>query len=509
MQLISSYEEKGNKSMRMMGIDLGTTNRKVGLFDKTGQLIGQVSRPTETVDSNEGFVTYDPEALWNDVATMIRELMAAYGTEPVAYIGITSMAESGLLVNRSTGAVQSLFLPWFETCSAPQAERIRREGTPLELFQRTGLHLSFKHGLAKLLWLKERDPDMFDDAVWLSVSGYIAYRLTGVMACDPTLATRTYAYSIPNQAWDKEWIRHFGLNEDVFPEVRQSGVPLGSVTAATAAALHLPEGAAVAIGGHDHVCAALAVGAVDPGDVYVSMGTAETLVGTIEKRALGQAEFETGLSYGFHVVPGYHFWMGGNASSGGAVEWIRRQLADEALSYEQIKELMVEVNDGPGEAMFFPYLSGSGAPFPNSRTRAALIGLAQSHGKKELLRAVFEGTAYQLEMIRQSAERNSEHAIRFMRAVGGGTRLPAWLQMKADISNITLVVPPIEEATMLGAACAAALGAGYYGNAEEVRVAMQSRGVVEYAPDAVRHERYRQAFEERYVPMAAHLRGLS
>lgn len=494
--------------MRMIGVDLGTTNRKVGLFDESGRLLGQASRPTVTVDTNEGYVVYDPDAMWNDVSEMVRELMDAHGEVPVDYIGITSMAESGLLVNRHTGKVQSPLLPWFDTCSSEQAERVCQEGTPLELFQRTGLHLSFKHGLPKLLWLKDRDAGMFKQAMWLSVSGYIAYRLTGVMAFDPSLATRTFAYSMETDCWDVPWIRHFGLDEQIFPEVLPSGTPLGTVAPEVAGGLGLSTHTRVAIGGHDHVCAALAVGAVQPGDVYVSMGTAETLVGTIVKRPLGQAEFDTGLSYGYHVVPGYHFWMGGNASSGGAVEWVRRQLADEALSYEEIKQLMNDVNDGPGEALFFPYLSGSGAPYPNSKTRAAFIGLSKSHGKKELLRAVFEGTAYQLEMIRQSAERNSEHEIRNMCAVGGGTRLPAWLQMKADISNATLVVPPIEEATMLGAACAAALGGGYYAHAEEVRQAMQSRGVDTYHPHAERHLRYQQVYDSRYMPVAEALCGM-
>ncbi|UHA75826.1 carbohydrate kinase [Paenibacillus sp. 481] len=495
--------------MRMIGIDLGTTNRKVGLFTETGELIGMASRPTLTVDTGLGFVVYDPEEMWQDVAQMIQEVTAQHGSDDIAHIGITSMAESGLLVNRHTGAVQSPFLPWFETCSSPQVERIRQAGTPLELFQRTGLHLSFKHGLPKLLWLQDRDPNMFEDAVWLSVSGYIAYRLSGAMACDPTLATRTFAYDIASESWDRPWIEQFGLSVDIFPEVQPSGAPLGTVLPAIAQELRLPEEAQVAIGGHDHVCAALAVGAVAPGDVYVSMGTAETLVGTITKRPLGEAEFATGLSYGIHVVPGYSFWMGGNPSSGGSIEWIRRQLADDALSYEVICELMSDINDGPGDALFFPYLSGSGAPYPNSRTRAAFIGLSQAHGKKELLQAVLEGTAYQLEMIRRSAEQTSGHAIRAMWAVGGGTRLTAWLQTKADVSNATLTIPPVEEATMLGAACAAALGAGYFASAAEVRAAMQSRGVKTIEPVAERHDAYRQVFEQKYEPLAEQLRRFS
>lgn len=494
--------------VHMMGIDLGTSNRKVGLFDEEGRVLAISSRPTTVIETGQGYSVYDPEQLWNDVAAMIKEVLAQTGVSQVAAIGIASMAESGLLVNRSTGKVQSPCLPWFETCSTPQAERIRQSDAPLALFQRSGLHLSFKHGLPKLMWLHDQDASMFNDAVWLTMSGFIAYRLSGVMACDPTLATRTFAYDIRHECWDMEWLKEFGLPEGLFPQVLPSGSPLGTVTTELANVFGLGEGTTVAIGGHDHVCASLAVGAVHPGDVFASMGTAETLVGLMKPRHLGQAEFDTGLSYGFHVVPGYQFWMGGNAASGGALEWIRKQLADDALTYDQMKALMADVPDGPGQALFFPYLSGSGAPYPNSKTRAAFIGLSYASGKAELVRAVCEGTAYQLEMIRRSAEQVSGETIREIRAVGGGTRIRSWLQMKADVGNATLIVPPVDEATLLGAAYAALIGTGYIGSATELQGLIEQRGVARIDPDAARHMLYAARYEQVYAPMAAALREM-
>lgn len=495
--------------MYMMGIDLGTTNRKVGLFDENGRELAIASRPTVAIETSEGHSVYDPEALWQDVVDMIKEVTAKSGAKRVQTIGIASMAESGLLVNKETGRIQSPLLPWFETSSAPQAEMIKRSDTPLALFQRTGLHLSFKHGLPKLLWLYDRDQEMFRDAKWLSVSGFIAYRLSGVMACDPTLATRTFAYDMRRDEWDTAWIQEFGLPADVFPDVVPSGAPLGTVKTELAASLGLEASTTVAIAGHDHVAASLAVGAVEPGEVFASMGTAETLVGMMKPRALGQAEFETGLSYGYHVIPGYQFWMGGNAASGGAVEWIRKQLGDDALSYDEIAALLMETEDAPSEVLFFPYLSGSGAPYPNSRTRASFIGLSYAHGKADLIRAVCEGTAYQLTMIKESAEHVTGHPIHVIRAVGGGTRLKPWLQMKANAANVTLIVPPVDEATLQGAAYTALLGAGHLKDLGELKQLVEGRGVEQLDPDAKLHAQYKQVYEQQYVAMAAELRRLS
>ena len=495
--------------MFMLGIDLGTTNRKVGIFDEDGNTVASASRPTVVIDTGRGYSVYDPEQMWRDVAEMIKEVTSKSGISDIRVIGIASMAESGLLVNRQDGKIQSPCLPWFDTSSTPQAERVRSTDTPLALFQRTGLHLSFKHGLPKLLWLQDQDADMFRNAVWLSVSGYIAYRLSGAMSCDPSLATRTFAYDMRSGRWDIEWLTSFGLPADLFPEVLPSGTPLGTVLPEVAQSLGLSPDTTVAIGGHDHVCASLAVGAVQTGEVFASMGTAETLVGMMEPRALGQAEFNTGLSYGYHVIPGYQFWMGGNPASGGAMEWTRKLLADEAISYDSIQQMMAKVPDGPGEVVFFPYLSGSGAPNPNSKTRGSFIGLSYANDKADMIRAVCEGTAYQLNMIKQSAEVISGHPINEVRAVGGGTRLASWLQMKADITNAQIIVPPVEEATMLGAACTALLGAKLLKDVTELKSLSERRGVTRYIPDEARHQLYAARYRDVFEPMAEALRRLS
>src|SRR5690606_37739626 len=103
----------------------------------------------------------------------------------------------------------------------------------------------------------------------LSASSYIAYRLTGEAAIDYTLAARTYAFRIDTKAWDKDWIRSFGLSEDIFPEALPSDAIMGK-TQHGLEKIGLTEGTPVTIAGHDHVCSAMAVGAITPDKVYDS-----------------------------------------------------------------------------------------------------------------------------------------------------------------------------------------------------------------------------------------------
>lgn len=494
--------------MNMIGIDIGTTHSKVGLFSADGTALAIASRKTITHSSEAGYSYYDPEEMWGMIASALKEVMeqAAVDVGDIASIGIASMAESGLLVDRESGAPRSVFMPWFDTVSAPQAERIGKAGDAYEMFRKTGLRNSFKLGLAKLLWVRDQNPDALEGAVWLSASGYIAYRLTGKLAFDYSLAARTFAFRIDEKRWDDEWIRYFGLDPAVFPEALPGGAPVGGTLAELAASTGLRGGIPVGIAGHDHVAAALAVGAITPGIVYDSMGTAETLVGTLPERALGEKEFASGLSFGCHIAPGRHFWMGGNSSSGGSVEWLRGLLADESLSYEKLLALLDGVKPGPTGILYFPYLTGSGAPTPDSKVKAAFIGLSKEHGKGDMIKAVLEGTAYQLESIRRVAEGIAGRAIETLVVVGGGTRNRHWLHAKADVLACGLELPPIPEATLLGAALAAAVGSGAFASAEEAVASVAKPDVARIAPQPEAHTAYRRLYEGGYLALQQPLR---
>lgn len=492
----------------LLGIDIGTTNSKAGLFHKDGRPAAIASRPTATHQNERGEFYYEPEEMWKLLASAVREVVRGVDPRAIEAVGITSMAESGLLVDMETGKPLSPFMPWFDTCSKAQSDFIASQCDTYQRFQASGLHLSFKLGLCKLLWIREHYPEAIaPTARWLSASGYIAYRLCGVMGFDYSLAARTYAFRLDAKAWDEPWLRQFGIDPAIYPEALPSGTTLGGVTAAAAGQTGLAEGMPVAVAGHDHVVAALAAGAIAPGVIYDSMGTAETLVGTLNEKPLGRKEFESGLSFGCHVAKDRYFWMGGNSSSGGSVEWLRTLLSEEQLSYERLLGLLDRTKPGPTGILYFPYLTGSGAPAPDPKVKAAFIGLTKEHGQGDIIKAVLEGTAYQLEAIRRSAEEIAGSRIERLQVVGGGTRNPHWLQIKADVSDFMLELPPIPEATLLGAAMAAGIGAGAYGSAEEAARAINKSGAGAVSASPERHAAYRRLYETGYAVLQAPLRG--
>ena len=494
----------------LLGIDVGTTHCKAGLFRLDGDPISVSSRPTPLRRSPEGNAFYDPQELWATVAAAIREVVAGCGRAgTISAIGIASMAETGLLVDRKSGAPRSPLIPWFDPAATPQAELLKREGDHGERFLRSGIRPNFKCSLAKVLWLREQDKGVIREATWLSTADYIAYCLTGVMATDYSLAGRTYAFRIDQKTWDEAWLGHLGLDVRVFPTPLPSGTIVGWIEPEIAAAIGLPTGTPVSIAGHDHVCAAFAAGAIDPGLVFDSMGTAEALIGGFEERSLEENELRSGLVYGCHVVKGRNYWMGGLSASGGSVEWLGAILDEPPLSYAELDALLEGASPGPTGILYFPYLSGSGSPHTDFLVRGAFTGLNAAHGQSDLAKAVLEGTAYEVEFIRRAAEMATGSAIHQIIASGGGTRNRHWMQIKADVSGCRLEVLPMPEATLLGAALVAGVGCGVFADAAQAIDAARQVVVEIYLPDAGRHQGYIDLYERGYLHLQAPLRQLA
>lgn len=460
---------------KLLGIDIGTTHCKVGLFEADGNLLQSALRPT----------SYDPETLWRTVEDAIAVITQ---NSPPAVVGIASMAETGLLVDRRTGAARSPLLAWHDRCAEAQVASLIQGSDALTRFCRSGLRANTKAGLAKLLWLREQGAD-FSGTVWLSTADFIAFRLTGVLATDPTLAVRTFAYDMTAGAWDEPWLAQLGLNATLFPPTSPSGVPIGVTYSPIA---ELAVGTPVVIAGHDHVCAAFAAGVVEPGAIFDSMGTAETLIGAFESRPLNERDFASGFIYGPHVAPGRMFWMSSLPASGGSVEWLRDILGEERLSYAQLATLLEEAGPEPTGILYYPYLSGAGAPHADSNARAAFMGLRSGHTRAHLTKAVFEGTAYEMETIRRRAQEALGIEIPMLIAAGGGTRNAAWLQIKANVCGCPIKVFPYADATLWGAAMLAGCRSGIL-DAMPV-----SAAETQVAPDLELHQRYQELYEKAY-----------
>jgi sugar (pentulose or hexulose) kinase len=490
----------------LMGIDAGTTHCKAALIDLKGQQIHFASSPTTSRHHALGFSFFDPEEFWAMIRKVVNEVTTLVDPATIAAIGISSMAETGLLIDRTTGKPRSPLIPWFDLSAEPYAQTLEFNGDPYQNFRSKGIYPSFKCSVAKILWLKDTLKISLQDSVWLSAADYLAFLMCGTLTTDPSLAGRTYAFDINQRTWDQEWLAQFNLTSDLFPAIHPSGVPAGELSATAASQLGLPAGIPVAVCGHDHVCGALAAIAGDDQTLFDSMGTAEALLGVYDRRPLDIEEFSSGLSFGCHVVPGMNYWMGGLSSSGGSLEWLRSILGDPPLTYAQMEQLFASLSPEPGDLLYFPYLAGSGAPHTDTLARGAFIGLNARHKRSDLAKAVLEGTAFEVEVIRQSAADFTGRPLSKTLAAGGGTRNSTWMQIKADVAGVPIQVCENLETTLLGTAILAAAGCGLYPDLMTAHAAMHPKIKMIYQPEEQRHLQYERIYEHGYLKLQAPLR---
>ena len=457
----------------LIGIDIGTTNWKVGAFSEDGRLLSLHKTPTVTRSYGPDADFYDPDQLWQSVARLAQSVVAECGAEEITAVSVTSMAESVVPIDR-TGAAIFPIIPWFDT-------RARREAAYLadligveRLFEITGADPNPIFGLPKILWIKANQPDVFERAAkWLQMADFIYLKLCGVQVTDYSLASRMLAFDLSNGIWSAEILAKAGVSEETLPEIALSGQVIGSVNSVAAQATGLPVGIPVVVGGHDHLCATLPTGVALGNKVLDSSGTAESFIFLAQKRPEMLQSFR-GLRVGSYLDPDRYAFWGGIISSGKSVDWGVERLVSAAewgitrgeFTYDDLMDQIASVPPGADGALYLPHLRGSGAPYWDPRSKGAFLGLKSRHTNRELLRALFEGLSYQARMIVESAEKLAGFNVDTLCAVGGGTRLKLWQQIKADVTGKVVETQAIEDATLLGAAMIAGIGVGLFSSLE-------------------------------------------
>ncbi len=446
----------------LIGADVGTTNIKALAFDRSGRTVARASSPTPTRYPRPGRAHHDAEELWASFARTLRGVTDRLeDPRRVTGVAVASFAEAAVPLD-SHGRPTHEVIAWFDGRSRPQAERLGRDLGGEPLFALTGLSLQPIFGLCKLLWLKENEPEAFArTTTWLNVADYMAFRLSGVPATDFSLASRTLALDLHRLEWAWGLLEDLDIPSGLFAPLRRGGSPLGPVTPEAAGQTGLPESARVAVGGHDHVCGALAAGVTETGTMLNSLGTAEAIFLPLERPLTNPEVGRQGYAQGAHVA-GQYYVFGGQYTSGASVEWFRDALGGGA-DYDALITEAEGVPPGSLGAFFLPHLRLANPPDADPRSRGAFVGLSTDVGRGALFRAVLEGLAF---ASRNSLEPLLEHAgvedLRAIYAIGGGVQNRLLMRIKATVFDRVITVLGVEEATSLGAAILGGIGAGVY-----------------------------------------------
>lgn len=435
-------------------LDIGTTNSKISLFNKNdGELVERtIFKTPKSLDANGEL--FDFETLWEKVLAPLEDFIWKYPNE-VDSIIISSVGETGTLVDEK-GNIAGPMIAWYDTRSASYIEALS-EKEKQRLYSITGLPAHTNYSVSKIRWLFEHCQLNQKKLTWLNLPDLIAFRLTGMMRTEYSLASRTMCYDLEQKIWSDEVLSMFHLEGKVsFPSVIESGQIAGTLLKKIGKCDFRDEDISVRIGGHDHMAGSLSVH-LKQGELLNSTGTTEGLLFLEDHLQLSDEKYRSSLANGIYTKSDLYTLFSSIPTGGIAIEWFKKlfDLADN--DFEKIMEnvqanYLDESNDLNDSLVVIPHLNGSGAPYKNSESKGLLYGLTTETSKEDFLLGIFLGLSLEL---KNAAACFPLDDIDKVIVIGPANKNSIWLQLKADALNKEVLVSQMDEAVSYGALSAA------------------------------------------------------
>jgi len=454
-----------------MGIDIGTTGCKAGVFSADGRSLAQAYREYHILHKQEGWAELDSREVISRARDVIRETaLAARANDPVTALSISSMGEAMTPVSRGRKILGKSILS--SDIRGNELLAAALKGVSQNDFYRINPNIpGVNYSLPKLLWIKKHALDLYDRAdYFLLWADLIAFML----GCEPvtshSLANRTLLFDIRREDWSDKLLALSGIDRAKLPPTRPSGTIVGTISTKAAKEFGLNKGTAVVLGGHDQCCNALGAGAIAAGSAVCGIGSFECITPVYDHIPDQDYMLKCGLNVEHHLLAGRYVSFLYN-QAGLLVKWFRdtfaaadqRLLKGNANIYEKLTS---EMPSAPTRLLVLPYFDITGPPEYVANASGVIAGLKTSTQRGDILKAIMEcETFYFIESLK-ALEKIGIKVNRLM-ATGGGARSPQWLQIKADILGIPIIRPKTTEAGMLGAALLAGVATKIFNDFSE------------------------------------------
>ena len=477
-----------------LGIDVGTSGVKAVLVASNGDVRALSTAPLSMSTPRPGWAEQDPKAWWQASLAVIEAVRGKQPAAEISGIGISGQMHSSVFLDAQGEVVRPALLWCDGRTTAECAEITERVGGESRLRELACNPALEGFTLPKVLWLRRHEPDAFARLATVMLSkDYIRYRLTGVIATEPSDASATLMYDTGRRKWSDDIMGAVDLPMTLLPTLGESAAILGTVSSGAAGLTGLREGTPVVGGGADNACGAAGVGVVDEGEVVVSWGTSGTVLAPMK-----EPHVDPGLrAHTFcHVMPQRWYMMGVVLSAGGAFGWYRDQFARELNGDENanttLNDEAASVPAGAEGVTFLPYVQGERTPHRDAAARGALLGLSLAHTRAHVTRAVLEGVTFAL---RDSLTILQERGLspRRLLVTGGGAKSAFVRRLESEIFGLPVMTVNREEGPAYGAALLAAVGVGAFANLAEAAAATLTRSLPEVSAPAA-HRAYDEAY---------------
>lgn len=438
-----------------LGLDIGTSSVKALLVDAEQHVIAEASEPVPISRPQPLWSEQNPEDWWQATLKAIARIRATSATEfsGLRAIGLSGQMHGAVLLDKAGHVLRPAIL-WNDGRSGEEGRELAAR-VPDFLARASNLPMA-GFTATKLVWVKKFEPEIFAqiDKVVLP-KDYIRFRLSGIIAMDMSDAGGTLWHNIAKRDWDDVLIEATGLTRAQMPKLVEGSDASAELSSGLQREWGISQSVVIAGGAGDNAASAIGVGAINPGQGVLSVGTSGVLFAVTDRLV---ARPERGLHAMCHALP--HRWhgMAVTLTAASALAWIAEIMGrDQAIGdlVAEAEQFAETANNRIHAPIFIPYLTGERTPHNDPEASAMFAGLRAGHSQASLAYAAMEGVAFcfadDLDVMNDAGAKLDECIL-----VGGGTRSAFWGQMFADCLGVPLDLPD-------GAELGAALGAARLG----------------------------------------------
>ncbi len=443
-------------------LDCGATNVRAILVDDKGQLVAKSSQPnsTDAGAENPDFHVWNADRILNQLAECAREILPQVDATQVKGVTITTFGVDGALVDKE-GQLLYPVISWKCPRTAEVMKQVGKYLPQSRLNEVSGVGEFAFNTIYKLIWLKENRPELLEQAhAWLFISNILAYRLTGQMATDRTMAGTSQMTDLTTGDWSDEILSTLGISKSLFPPMVNAGDVIGTLTPAACELLGLPNAVPVVSTGHDTQFALFGSG-VQENQPFLSSGTWEILMLRTPKAKLEPSDYAAGATVEYDskaglLNPGLQ-WI-----ASGIIEWVKATCYN-GESFDTMDAEAEKIAPGCDGVKLVPDF------LPSDAVPGSIQGLVLGRTRAHIYRAAMEALTVRLKQRLEKLEKVGGFKSTDLLLVGGGARNKIWTQMRADILGLPIRISNVSESTVLGASMYAFAGAGLFDSPEACR----------------------------------------
>ena len=489
----------------VVGIDCGTTSSKTVIFDFYGHQIGAGQKLNPIYYPSPGRVECNGqeliETLYETTRTAITN--ARINPEEIASVSCCMFRCTAMTRNKN-GEFTHPIIIWQDIRGQemiPEMEQMLVDSgiSKSEFYNTCGMPLAGTYPLPKILWIKKHHPKAYETATRIHTMMGLMNKAYGADEYyDDLIDSPWLQLNREDFQYDDKLIDVFRIDKKKLAPCRRTGEVIGKITKEVSIKTGLAIGTPLIMGGGDQQIACLGVGCIKEGIGYACGGTAGITAGKSYRiiRDPYQQCYVLGTPDGAYVMEGQ------SNSAASAFKWFKEIITpdynnkpkqESTGTYDALTNAAAHSRPGSNGVFFLPYLQGANVPNYDLNARGTYIGMTLATTREDMIRATMEGIAYDLKDMFEAMLKANIPSFNTVRVTGGIAVSDIWNQIQADIYGWNVETVEVSEATALGSAMVAAVGAGVYNNYQEAADHMV-RVKKRYIPNPEVRELYKDGY---------------